>query len=90
MKYCENCGQEVKKTQDVCLSCGKKLPKADDHSSFGFALLGFFIPVVGLILYLIWKDDYPKKSLSAGKGALVSFLLSIFFFFLGFTPLLFL
>ena len=42
-----------------------------DASSFGFAVLGFFFPLVGLILFLVWKDQYPLRSKSAGKGALI-------------------
>ena len=34
-------------------------------------LLGFFFPIVGLILYLVWKDQTPLKAHSAGKGALI-------------------
>ena len=42
-----------------------------DAASSGFATLGFFFPVVGLILYLVWKDQTPQKAHSAGKGALI-------------------
>lgn len=38
-------------------------------------MLGFFIPLVGLILYLVWKDEKPKSAKRAGKGALVSVIL---------------
>ncbi|MDR0285617.1 MAG: hypothetical protein LBI33_12140 [Propionibacteriaceae bacterium] len=41
-----------------------------DAKSGGFAALGFFFPVVGLILFLVWKDQTPLKARSAGKGAL--------------------
>lgn len=65
----------------VCPGCGcaqkNELQKADDHSSFGWALLGFCIPLVGLILYLVWKDNAPLKAKSAGKGALVSVIASV-------------
>ena len=47
----------------------------NDSGSFGWALLGFFIPLVGLILYLVWKDEKPKSAKRAGKGALVSVIL---------------
>ncbi|WP_201780444.1 hypothetical protein [Bifidobacterium aesculapii] len=43
-----------------------------DSGSFGWAVLGFFIPVVGLILWLVWKDQRPLDAAKAGKGALVS------------------
>jgi hypothetical protein len=42
-----------------------------DAPSGGFAALCFFIPLVGLILYLVWKDEYPLKARSCGKGALI-------------------
>ena len=42
-----------------------------DRPSFGFAVLGFFIPIVGLILWLVWRDQTPLKAKSAGTGALV-------------------
>jgi hypothetical protein len=42
-----------------------------DAPSGGFAVLCFFMPLVGLILYLVWKDEYPLKAKSCGKGALI-------------------
>ena len=48
-----------------------------DAPSFGFAVLGFFLPLVGLILYLVWKDDTPLKAKSVGKGALIGFIVSV-------------
>ena len=40
-------------------------------------LLGFCLPVVGLILFLVWKDSRPKNSKIAGKGALISVIVLI-------------
>ncbi len=42
-----------------------------DAPSGGMTALGFFVPIVGLILYLVWKDQTPLKAHSAGKGALI-------------------
>lgn len=39
-----------------------------DSSSFGWGLLGFFIPLVGLILYLVWKDEYPCAPKARAKA----------------------
>lgn len=36
-----------------------------------------FIPVVGLVLFLVWKDQKPKTAKAAGIGALVSVILSV-------------
>lgn len=38
----------------------------------GWGILGFFIPLVGLILYLTWRNDQPKNARKAGQGALIS------------------
>ena len=48
--------------------------------------MGFFVPVAGLILYLIWKDKTPLKAKSCGKGALVSVIFGVIFY-IGFTAL---
>lgn len=50
-----------------------------DSGSFGWALLGFFFPVVGLILFLVWKDQKPLTAKKAGLGALVSAIASVVF-----------
>lgn len=42
-----------------------------DAPSGGMTALGFFFPIVGLILYLVWKDQTPLMAHSAGKGALI-------------------
>ena len=54
----------------------------ENKGNAGWAVLGFFIPLVGLILYLVWKDDKPGDSRMAGKGALISVVVSIAIFVL--------
>ena len=48
-----------------------------DNGGFLWGLLGFCIPVVGLILFLIWKDQKPKTAKAAGIGALVSVIIYV-------------
>jgi hypothetical protein len=48
-----------------------------DTGNFGWAILGFFIPLVGLILFLVWRKDTPRNANSAGIGALVSVVTTI-------------
>lgn len=52
-------------------------PVNGDTGSFGWAVLGFFIPIVGLILFLVWKDSKPLSAKQAGKGALVSVIANV-------------
>ena len=84
MKFCSHCGAQIMDQAIVCPKCGCSVasisantPKADDAPSTGFAVLGFLIPLIGLILYLVWKNDYPLRAHSAGKGALSGFIFSI-------------
>lgn len=83
MMYCKNCGSLVDENSLYCNKCGTKLdntqsvPVSEDRSSFGFALLGFFIPLAGLIFFLVYESKKPKRAKSAGKGALIGFVTEI-------------
>jgi len=57
-------------------------PVQPDAPSAGFAILCFFVPIVGLILWLVWKDQTPLKAKSCGKGALIGVIV---WFVLGFV-----
>ena len=48
-----------------------------DRGGFLWGLLGCCIPVVGLVLFLVWRDEKPKTAKVAGIGALVSVILTI-------------
>ena len=48
-----------------------------DTGSFGWAVLGFFVPLAGLILWIVWKADRPNSAKKAGMGALVSVIVSV-------------
>lgn len=47
-----------------------------DVPSGGMKLLSFCIPLVGLILYLTWKDQKPISAKAMGKAALIGFIVS--------------
>lgn len=84
MKYCEKCGKQIMDDAVMCVNCGCAVKSAQsqntqDTGSAGWAVLGFFIPLVGLILYLIWKDTRPKDAKKAGKGALIGVIVSVVF-----------
>lgn len=48
-----------------------------EGSTVGWGILGFFIPIVGFILWLSWKDEHPARAKSAGIGCLVSICLGV-------------
>ncbi len=88
--YCKNCGKEI---EDVlfCPNCGAPQKEentstqsinnnqvnSNDTGNNGWLVLGFFIPIIGLILYLIWSEEQPKNAKKAGKGALIGAIVSV-------------
>ena len=80
--FCSRCGKEIDDKAVICVHCGCSVGNAtikpDDAPSAGFAVLGFFIPLVGLILYLIYNEgNRPLRAKSAGKGALIGFIVRV-------------
>lgn len=84
--FCKNCGKEILNDAVICVHCGcsvqgnnKAVTNTSDAPSIGAAVLGFFIPIVGLILWLTNKDTKPLMAKSAGKGALIGFIVTMIF-----------
>ena len=42
-----------------------------EKGKFGWGILGFFFPIVGLILFLVWKNNNKANAKVAGIGALI-------------------
>lgn len=85
MKYCNECGAEMKDNTKVCKECGfladtdeedfsGKDSFKEDKFSFGWGLFGFFMPLCGFILYIAWRRDLPRRARSVGKGAFIIWL----------------
>lgn len=48
-----------------------------DAPSTGFAILCFCFPIVGLILYCVWRETLPQRAKSAGVGGLIGFIIGV-------------
>ncbi|MFH5882192.1 MAG: hypothetical protein ACNA7U_05280 [Candidatus Izemoplasmataceae bacterium] len=51
-----------------------------NQGNFGFAILGFCIPIVGLVLFLVWNKERPADAKYAGMGALINVILGVVLF----------
>lgn len=100
--YCKWCGNKIDENSKFCPNCGKEVLTSNDDSqsvishdsnmvkgekaNVWFAVLSFFIPLAGLIVFLVKKDKEPKTAKVSGicaiVGFLLSFVLSIILFFL--------
>ncbi len=89
--FCKYCGKEIDDRAVVCPGCGRATDNytnsadnsakqvtvsPDDASSFGFAFLSFLIPLLGIILYFVWRAEFPKKASSCLKGAITGIIIN--------------
>lgn len=50
--------------------------KNPDSASVGFTILSFFIPIVGIVLYFVWKNQCPNKAKPCLYAALISIVIN--------------
>lgn len=102
MAVCSNCGAQIGDNDRNCPNCGasqqngqpqqynpqfNQSPQVEDKGGFLWGLLGCCIPIVGLILFLVWKDSKPNTAKAAGIGALVSVIVAIIYYVVVFVIL---
>ncbi len=56
---------------------GPEYQPSPDTGSKGWGVLGCCLPLIGLILFLVWKDDKPRSARSAGIGAIIGVALCV-------------
>ena len=61
--------EEYAAKKEYLLSVDKP-EEVTDNGGFLWGLLGFFVPVIGLVLFLIYKDSRPKTAKAVGIGAI--------------------
>lgn len=85
MKYCTHCGKEVMDEAVVCTNCGcainnsaliKENKNEEDVPNGLLSLLGFFIPIVGLILFCVMHSSTPRKANQIGLFSLIGFIIN--------------
>ena len=78
MKYCIHCGAEMEDAAAVCPKCGiPTQAQVEDKPDTAMNVLAFFIPLVGLILYLVYHDRQPRRAKGIGKFALIGLSVGI-------------
>lgn len=78
--FCFNCGTKCEKIVNNNNYNNYYMPNntnIDDQSVFGYNLLSFFIPLIGIILYVSWKQEYPVKAKNCFKWAIIGFIVNL-------------
>jgi len=84
--FCDHCGRELYPSAVVCPGCGCATPRAaaergvanvspDDKGGLLWWLLGAILAstFVPIILFVVWKDQYPKR----GKAVLIGYVVGL-------------
>lgn len=83
--FCKNCGKEIDPHAAICIHCGVKVKNsADDKPNMLLNVVSCCFPIVGLILYFVWKDEKPNSAKGVCYGALVGTALGILYYILMF------
>lgn len=75
-KFCPNCGAAADNGR-AAKAAYTETEAVYDESTTGFAVLSFFFPLIGLILFLVWQDKKPQTAAACGKGALIGVCVSV-------------
>lgn len=73
--YCAKCGAQNDDNAEFCSGCGASLRRGsvrvqDDEGVGALGIVLFCLPIVGAIMYFLWKDDKPRKAQTACHLAL--------------------
>lgn len=63
----------------VLTSKTSKQNKKSTKNIVGWGILGYFIPLAGLLIFVVWRDKEKENSRLSGIGALCGFISSIIF-----------
>ncbi len=83
MVFCKNCGKEIDEKAIICPHCGvaqNSTPGVVDNGGLGYTLLSCCIPIIGLILWLVWKDTKPVTSKACAKGTIIGFVITVIYY----------
>ena len=71
-KICKECGFLADTDEEDFLENNSF--KEEDKFSCWWELFGFLMPLIGLVLYIAWRRDLPRRAHSVGKGALIGWV----------------
>lgn len=86
--YCPNCGSSIDQNAEICIHCGVNVHNfnhgnsnnSPDKSNIWINLLSLCcIPILGIIMYFVWKDKQPKAAKSALTFGIIGLVLSFIF-----------
>lgn len=90
--YCGDCGKKLNSNSKFCPYCGSRVASEnvtvvnsnEDSVNVLLVIASFLVPILGVVLFVIYKDKKSKTSKAYGIAALVGFISKMFFYVLYF------
>ncbi len=87
MKFCQHCGKEVLDEAVICPGCGcsvqavnhTQAAEVDDSISVGLVILSVFVPLFGIIYWILKAKTRPKCAQTCGIAAIIAWVASFAF-----------
>ena len=73
-KFCDQCGSALSELAQPESTPATTTTNVQDVPSKGIAVLSFFVPAAGFIMWVAWNTTMPRKAKSAGKWALIGLI----------------
>ena len=89
--FCKNCGQQIDDNAAVCIHCGvatdnnMSSKSTLDNPSHLAGIASCCFPVVGIILYFLWKDEKPQSASLVCKWMIGGIIIWVIFYVLAFV-----
>lgn len=78
MAFCKQCGKEMTQGSAVCPHCGtaqgSTLAGTDRKANGGEIAIAILFPIIGAILYYVYKGDKPTAAKTINKISMLAFL----------------
>lgn len=89
--FCQKCGSHIENEFDKCPECGFQAQpninnnvNPEDKVNTALAIVSFFFPIVGIILWAVNNKTTPVSSKTYLKVSVVSFILCVIFYIIYF------
>jgi len=78
--HCKHCVKDGG-NGELCMYCGEPFTTSklydEDTPTNGLRFVSIVLPLVGLILFFLWINEYPNKARSAGLFGFISLIIYI-------------
>ena len=72
--FCNNCGEQISEHAEICIHCGVRVKNTigEDQPNWAVNILSLCCtPLVGIILFFVWKNEKPVAAKSALTFSLI-------------------